>query len=263
MLDLPIIAMTANASRADREACLAAGMNDHLGKPIDLQQLVATLLQWTGRGAALAPPGREAQTAGLVEGESSILARFGGNLELLRRVLHNFQPELAKQLERLHELAARGELQGVLLLLHTLKGSAGTMGASAFAARVAALEQQLKQATVEEATALLARLDWHELPVLLQQSVAALQRLFAPVAAAEPDALEPLPMEGWCSALRELCGLLERGDLQAIERAEALDRRTPTAWRQAFAPFRQAVEALDFGKALTLGRDLLNLAPGG
>jgi len=259
-LDLPIIAMTANASRTDREACLAAGMNDHVGKPIDLQQLVATLQQWTGRGTALVPADHAAQTAGLIEGESSIVARFGGNLDLLRRVLQNFQPELGKQLERLHELAARGELQGVLLLLHTLKGSAGTMGASAFAARVASLEQQLKQADTEEAAGLLAQLDWHELEVLLQQSVDALQRLFA---AAEPDKLEPLPMESWRSALRELCGLLERGDLQAIERAEALGRRAPAVLQPAFGVFFQAVEALDFNKALALGRDLLDLAPGG
>ena len=40
---LPIIAMTANASNADRQACLAAGMNDHVGKPIDVEQLVSAL----------------------------------------------------------------------------------------------------------------------------------------------------------------------------------------------------------------------------
>ena len=48
-----------------------------------------------------------------------------------------------------------------------------------------------------------------------------------------------------------------------IERAEALDMQVPAALRRAFAPVRQAVEALDFTQALTLGRDLLNQAPGG
>jgi PAS domain S-box-containing protein len=262
-LDLPIIAMTANAAKTDREACLAAGMNDHVGKPIDLQQLVATLLQWTGRGVALAPAQQEGGVAGLVEDERSILARFGGNLDLLRRMLHNFQPELSRQLERLLDLAERGELQGVLLVLHTLKGSAGTMGASAFAARVAVLERQLKQTGAEEAVELLGQLDWAELPVLLQQSVAALQQLFAPAGDILPAIPEPMAAANWWRELRELCGLLERGDLQAIERAEALDMQVPAALRQAFAPFRQAVEALDFTQALTLGRDLLNQAPGG
>ncbi len=47
--DLPVIAMTANAMASDREACLAAGMNDHVGKPFELDHLVRTLLHFTGR----------------------------------------------------------------------------------------------------------------------------------------------------------------------------------------------------------------------
>ena len=46
---LPIIAMTANAMDADREKCLDAGMNDHIGKPIDPDQLFSVLLRWAGR----------------------------------------------------------------------------------------------------------------------------------------------------------------------------------------------------------------------
>ena len=45
--DLPIIAMTANAMAADREQCLKAGMNDHIGKPIDPDELFSVLLRWT------------------------------------------------------------------------------------------------------------------------------------------------------------------------------------------------------------------------
>ena len=48
---LPVIAMTANAMASDRAACLAAGMNDHVGKPFEIDHLVATLLRFTGREA--------------------------------------------------------------------------------------------------------------------------------------------------------------------------------------------------------------------
>jgi len=46
--DLPIIAMTANAMASDREACLAAGMNEHIGKPFDMAKLVSCLMRMTG-----------------------------------------------------------------------------------------------------------------------------------------------------------------------------------------------------------------------
>ena len=44
--------MTANAMASDREQCLTAGMNDHIGKPVDPDELFSVLLRWTGRGKA-------------------------------------------------------------------------------------------------------------------------------------------------------------------------------------------------------------------
>ena len=49
---LPIVAMTANAMASDREACLAVGMNEHVGKPFDIDHLVAVLCKQAGRQEA-------------------------------------------------------------------------------------------------------------------------------------------------------------------------------------------------------------------
>ena len=74
---MPIIAMTANAMKADIDACLAAGMNDHVTKPIDRKALVATLRRWLPRvGAAAAAAATAAQAdaarcAGSRPGETS------------------------------------------------------------------------------------------------------------------------------------------------------------------------------------------------
>ena len=61
LTDLPVIAMTANAMASDRAACLEAGMNDHVGKPFELDHLVALLLQYTGR----VPPRRVTRCHGV------------------------------------------------------------------------------------------------------------------------------------------------------------------------------------------------------
>lgn len=260
--DLPIIAMTANASAADREVCLSAGMNDHLGKPIDLEKLVATLLHWLGRAAQESHTHKPASGA-VTENSESVLRRFGGNLKLLRRMLINFEPEMQKQLQQLNAHAASADVSAVLAQLHTLKGSAGTMGAQRLAEKAAGLEQQIQQFDTAQALAFMRQRGWREaLAEVLKQSVIELHLAFLASDDTEQLTEAPPPLAQWQQSLRNILRLLASGNLQALEQTEALAHEIPQQWQSHFAQFCQAVDRLDFVSASALGDELLNLARG-
>jgi signal transduction histidine kinase/DNA-binding response OmpR family regulator len=147
-MNLPIIAMTANAMATDRDACLAAGMNTHVGKPFDLQHLTEVLLSLTGTGAAVAAKSAEL-SAGGAKGMHTIdvqaaIARLGGNLELYQQIVHTYLAELSEQPGQLAELLQNGDLVGAHRLLHTAKGLSLTVGATDMNTTVKAIEAQVK-----------------------------------------------------------------------------------------------------------------------
>ena len=151
-----VIAVSANAMASDREACLAAGMNDHVGKPFDLDDLVRVLRQHTGWGdagaravaalPALSVPVREAAArAGIDIGAA--MRRLGGNQQVYRHLLRSFAADLDAQPQRLRELLAQPDAGAVADALHTLRGLAATLGALRLAAAAADGERQLATAS--------------------------------------------------------------------------------------------------------------------
>jgi CheY-like chemotaxis protein len=139
---LPIVAMTANAMPSDRDACLAAGMNDHVAKPFDLDHLVRVLRRHAGRLAlpdtgppAAAPlPGSlgDAAAAAGVDVDAA-LSRLGGERAIYGRMLTTFVSDLAAMPVQLQ--AAHGGAPQALRLLHTLGGLAASLGVTASAQR--------------------------------------------------------------------------------------------------------------------------------
>ncbi|MEO8278649.1 MAG: CHASE domain-containing protein [Ideonella sp.] len=158
MQDLPIVAMTANAMTSDREACIAAGMNDHIGKPFDLDNLVRIIRQQVGRidvpqaeavcesaaqAAALAPEvANAAATAGI--DTATAIARLGGRQDTYERMLRAFVKELVSMRRQLADLCEKRDVQGVCRLIHTLKGLAATFGATALSATAAQCESRMR-----------------------------------------------------------------------------------------------------------------------
>jgi len=179
---LPILAMTANASNSDREACMAAGMNDHVSKPIDLEQLVQTLRVQTGRESPqplMMSAAPNPSTDSVIEARHSIMGRFGGNLELICTVLYSFGAELEKQLALLPEHVQERDGPAVAAVLHAIKGSAGTVGAQALSLRAGALERELIHGDATAVARVLEDPQWlPELKELLVRSVEQLKATF-------------------------------------------------------------------------------------
>ena len=156
---VPIIAMTANAMSEDRQRCLAAGMNDHVGKPVDHRQLLATLIKWAPqRGGAVsntlqavapsaagAPYLPDSTHFDFAAAES----RLGNNPALLRKLMRRFL-ESPDSLVKLAAQRAAADRAGAVITAHSLRGMAGTLGAVALEDIAQQLEKTLKAGTETE-----------------------------------------------------------------------------------------------------------------
>jgi CheY-like chemotaxis protein len=133
--DLPIIAMTANAMVGDREKVLAAGMNDHIAKPINVAEMFATLARWVHPEVAVSKggfPGIESELA---------LAGVMGDEHLHRRLLCMFRDREASFAARFSAAQAAHDTLTATRLAHDLKSVAGTVGATSVSAAAEVLER--------------------------------------------------------------------------------------------------------------------------
>jgi two-component system sensor histidine kinase/response regulator len=151
---LPIIAMTAHATVEERMQCLAAGMNDHIAKPIDPVVLVDTVRRFYKSPDTPAPivvP----ETTPAVGGTGDLLniagvdtadglKRVGGNQKLYSKILRQFAGEQRGAPSQIAQAITAGDRALAERLAHTLKGVAGNIGASGVQAKAAVLEKQIR-----------------------------------------------------------------------------------------------------------------------
>lgn len=247
MQHLPIIAMTANVLPSDRQACLDAGMSDHIGKPFDLDDLVGRLRQWTGRSAALARASshmgdRLPDAPAAVLDSASAIRRMRGNTELYASLLDDFGTAADTLVRGLMQAHQQGDRDHALRQLHTLKGLAGTIGAMALAGLAAAQELAVRS----------ARDDWHVFlePAKLAEQLAAVQALAATTVPAgraddEHDTPTPLTQE----QLATFVHLLDASNLEALDVYDAIASSMAHVHPETHQRIEAALANMDFAAA--------------
>ena len=173
-LSLPIVAMTANAMDSDREMCLQAGMVDHVAKPIDPDQMFATIKKWIKakpaahaeraggkvEAAAAQPVAEEDKAAGKIKAIPQPVAevpeiegvdlqdglkRVGGNTRLYRDLLVKFAAKFQHADEEVDAALKSGDREGAQRTAHTVKGVAGNLGIKGVQFAAEKLEKAIRE----------------------------------------------------------------------------------------------------------------------
>ena len=260
LADLPIIAMTANAMPSDRAACRAAGMNDFVGKPFDLDNLVLTLRRHLGGSAPVcaatafdAKPSEAPAPALLAEASrrgielEDAVTRLGGSMDLWARTARSFSNQLGGLADGFASSLDAGAAGDAARSMHTLKGLASMLGIDALTELAAQVEVALQAADAAVSTSDLRTrvLDLIARTRVDIDELLAVHRSLAPAAA--PGARDET---GLLHDLEGVARLLAAADMAATDRFAEVQYAHDVHWTEELHPLGEAIAALDFERAL-------------
>ncbi|MDO8448137.1 MAG: PAS domain S-box protein [Rhodoferax sp.] len=179
---MPIIAFTANALKGEAEHCLSIGMDDYLGKPVQLVNLKAMLAKWlpvapsvpvakeTGSNAAQASAVSSAETSAAVD-VGVLKALIGNDEAVLREFLGDFRASAADIAAELRGVCAAGQPAASAALAHKLKSAARSVGALALGELCEAMERSGKAGEVQNMAQLMPQFEqeWARVDGFLQR----------------------------------------------------------------------------------------------
>ncbi len=262
-LHLPVIAMTAAAMTQDRQACLAAGMNDHIAKPISPPRLFAAILRCLGGELAICKENRIASASHpsfflkplpwLPGAElAQALDRLGGNRDLLFNLLQRFVLQFSDTGQTLRDLIGGGDLSAAHELTHQLKGISATLCLTDLAREAThaddALTTQMLPDNLPDLLEVLARTLEHVKS--LDTEPKKPDRRWVPV---DDEAIRNL-----LAKLREL--LAEHGFVPSTLRQDIRQALAGSAFETPCEQLLQAVERFDYVKA-QLALETLTIPP--
>ncbi len=250
---LPVIALTAGVMAEERESTLAAGVNEFLAKPLDLETMVATLRPYAPAQTAPPPPAAASSAppappsgddgflriAGL--DTERVAALLGHDRAYFLRMLSLFLETFGNLVPQLQTDLAAGDRDAAICRVHNLKGNAGNLGAMALMQTAQRLESALREGSPD-------------LPLRLEQATAQLAALAdasAPSLTPEPAASTAPPLDP--AALAELRAALGDHNLAALKLHASLEPAIAGVYGPAAtAALAKAMRYLRFEEALVL-----------
>ncbi|WP_163134273.1 response regulator [Agarivorans sp. Alg241-V36] len=266
---VPIIAMTANAMAGDREKCLDAGMNDHIPKPINPQEVYQTLAKWikpTGL-TAIKPNNSAAKDdkTSIVLADfdvESALERMAGNLKVYRKTLAKVVASQADTITRVTQAIADNDIGAAIIAIHTVKGVAANIGAMFVVPSAEEIETALNQQQADGQCSVNS-----ELQSLLDESQGQIQKMVSTIEQALLDAdneqpeqeLEVASDEEIIKQLQVIQEHIENYDASAVDAVEhLLTLALSSKIKQDVEALLETVEQYDFDLAESKIEQLLN-----
>jgi|GEM_PF-587863 len=170
---IPVVAMTANAMQGDREACLAAGMDDYISKPVTIDALRQVLERWVNGSGPLLPAGEyEQQVAVASPINLQVLngireLQMEGEDDLLVEIIELFEEESAELMAKLRQAAEDEDVAIMRHAAHSLKGSGGNLGAQVLMSYCLEFEELVVRGDLPAARAYLPRVEQEYARVLV------------------------------------------------------------------------------------------------